>query len=187
MSLNEEFDSNILDSKFELNELCNFNVKQKWRLMYRASRDGFDADSFHTLCDQRQNNLTIIKSTNGKIFGGFNEIEWNSTNREYYDPNAFVFSLVNKENKPFKVKVSDNEYSFFCAADEGPIFGSGHDIFIATNSNTNFNSFSNFGHSYNHPDYPPRTEVARSIMAGKHYFQTFEIEVFTKNFKRSRL
>ena len=113
MCLNEEFDSNILDSRFELNELSNFNVKQKWRLMYRASRDGFDADSFHTLCDQRQNNLTIIKSTNGQIFGGFNEIEWNSTNREYYDPNAFLFSLINKENKPFKVGFGINEnFSF---------------------------------------------------------------------------
>ena len=175
MSSNE--DSKILDSRLELNNLCDFDINQKWRLVYQASRDGFDADVFHSLCDQRKNNLTIIKSTNGNIFGGFSEMEWNSTNREYYDPNAFVFSLVNKENKPFKVKVSDKEYSIFCTGDEGPIFGSGHDIFIAANSNSNEDSFSNFGNSYNHPDYPPNTEVAKSIMAGKHQFKTAQIYV----------
>ena len=75
------------------------------------------------------------------------------------------------------MKVSDKEYSIFCTADEGPIFGSGQDIFIATNSNTNLDSFSNFVYSYIHPDYPPNTEVARSIIAGKHHFQTMEKEL----------
>jgi len=36
------------------------------------------------------------------IFGGFTEKAWNSTSGYVADPKAFIFSLVNKENKPFK-------------------------------------------------------------------------------------
>ena len=68
-----------------------FWYRSKIEIGISSLRDGFDADAFHSLCDQKKNNLTIIKSTNSNIFGGFNEMEWNSTNREYYDPNAFVF------------------------------------------------------------------------------------------------
>ena len=65
------------------------------------------------------------------------------------------------------------------------IFGSNKsdksfDISIASNSNANKGSNSDFGCSFKHQDYPAKSEKARTILAGSHNFQTIDIEVFTK-------
>ena len=75
-------------------ELCKLKGKQ-FKLLYRATRDGFAASSFHAKCDQQPNTLTVIKTTNGFIFGGYTAVAWDSTSRHKIDPNAFIFSLVN--------------------------------------------------------------------------------------------
>jgi len=48
-----------------------------WRLLFRASRDGFAAQTFHSKCDNKGPTVTIVKSGN-YIFGGFNEQSWTS-------------------------------------------------------------------------------------------------------------
>ena len=49
----------------------------EWRLLYRASRDGFRAATFHARCDDKGPTVTIVKSGNN-IFGGFTELSWQS-------------------------------------------------------------------------------------------------------------
>ena len=49
----------------------------KWHLLFRASRDGFAAQTFHSRCDNKGPTITIVKSGNN-IFGGFTENSWNS-------------------------------------------------------------------------------------------------------------
>ena len=49
----------------------------KWRLLFRASRDGFAAETFHSKCDNKGPTVTIVKSGNN-IFGGFTEVPWTS-------------------------------------------------------------------------------------------------------------
>jgi len=71
----------------------------------------------------------------------------------------------------------NESFAIYCCSTRGPIFGVG-DIDIASDSNSNQNSYSNFGLSYKHPDYQCETEKANSILAGSEYFQTVEIEVF---------
>ena len=44
-------------------------------LLYRASRDGWAASSFHSCCDNKGPTVTVIKSGN-YIFGGYSEGEW---------------------------------------------------------------------------------------------------------------
>ena len=44
-------------------------------LLYRASRDGWAASSFHSSCDNEGPTVTVIKSGN-YIFGGYSEGEW---------------------------------------------------------------------------------------------------------------
>jgi hypothetical protein len=114
--------------------LCEFPTNQKWDLLYRATRDGFAAADFHKRCDNKAKTLTIIKSTNGNIFGGYTDKAWMSDKQWYSDPNAFLFSLVNKDDKPFKAKVSSNgQNAIFCNSSKGPTFGGGHDIYISSN------------------------------------------------------
>jgi len=94
------------------------------------------------------------------------------------DPKAFIFSLVNKENKPFKVMCANSTYAIYCHSSNGPTFGGGHDICIWSDSRSNKLSFSNFGYDYKHSDYPKGTDKAMYILAGSFHFQTLEIEVF---------
>ena len=49
----------------------------KWCLLFRASRDGFEAAAFHSKCDNKGPTVTIVKSGN-HIFGGFTETSWSS-------------------------------------------------------------------------------------------------------------
>jgi len=141
--------------------------------------------------------LTIIKTTNGNIFGAFAEKAWTNGN-SVFDQKAFIISLINKENKPFKAMISStdingqvngssryNYYALYCISSCGPSFGCNNynstvDIKIASDSNANQSSSSNFGYTFKHQDYPAGTAKAQAILAGSQNFQTTEIEVFTK-------
>ena len=150
-------------------------------MRYRASKDGFASEDFHRECDYALKTLTIIKSSNGNIFGGYTDIAWDSSNGWHSDQNAFLYSLINKNNKPFKARVSSNgQNAIYCKGIYGPTFGGGHDIYISSNSNTNSRSYSNFGHTYKHPDYQYGSTEAQSILAGSFKFQTVEIEIYKK-------
>ena len=88
---------------------------RKWSLLYQGSRDGFKASNFHSRCDNKPDTLTIVKSTSGNIFGGFTSVEWKPKASWQYDKTAFIFSLVNKENRSliFEHSSSDINSIFF--------------------------------------------------------------------------
>jgi len=183
---NKMMDSLILSSRGRQKKLfllCEFPVDQKWNLIYRASQDGFEAAKFHSKCDNKPNTLVIIKSTNDNVFGGYTEQTWNHSgdyiNIYKADPNAFIFSLINKLNRQLKMKWSKNN-GIYCDISYGPIFGGGYDLFIADKSNTNTNSYSNLSHSYTHPEYEHGSNEAKLFLAGSLNFQVSEIEVYTK-------
>ena len=48
-----------------------------WLLLFRASRDGFAAKTFHSKCDLKGPTVTIVKCDNN-VFGGFTENSWRS-------------------------------------------------------------------------------------------------------------
>jgi hypothetical protein len=173
------FKSQILagNQPLELIELCEFSLKNKWTLLYRGSRDGFAATDFHAKCDGNSNTLTIFKARGSSyIFGGFTSITWNGSSGWKIDPNAFLFSLTNKDNQPFKMRQNNANCSIVCRSDYGPTFGSGYDICICNNSNTTTGSYSNLGNSYQHP----QPSQGASYLAGSHQFNLSEIEVFYK-------
>ncbi len=176
-------DSNILvgSLQYKLAQLCEFSQKQEWKLLYRATRDGFYSNDFHSRCDGMGNTLTVIKSESGNVFGGYTDKAWYSNGGFVTDQNAFIFSLINKENKPFKVKCSDvGQNAIVCSPSIGPTFGkSDSDIFINHNSNTN-SGHCNLGNTYKHPDYLVGTEKAKNILAGSFDFKTTEIEVYAR-------
>ena len=152
---------------------------RKWSLLYRGSRDGFQASDFHSRCDHKPNTLTIVKSLNGNIFGGFTSAQWKSTTSLDINKSAFIFSLVNKENRLLIFEQSSNDdYSICSFKNFGPIFGGAHDFVIYNSSSTNTNCSSNLGSTYIHPDYPFDSQKADTILGGSRYFQVLEIEVF---------
>jgi len=184
---NKILDSLIITDQIKLNQfsnICEFSLKQKWTLIYRASRDGFKADNFHSKCDDKPKTLVIIKSTNGNVFGGYTEQSWSSPSNDVdiLDTKAFIFSLINQDNRPLKIKCSPNN-GIGCNKDWGPMFGGKNgksDIVIADASNLNSESFSHFGHYFKHPDYVYRSNKANSFLAGSYKFRVAEIEVYLK-------
>jgi hypothetical protein len=160
-------------------KLCEFDIKKEFKLLYRASRDGFSSNAFHSKCDNFPNTLTIIKvKDQPHIFGGYTEATWEGQGYKQ-DPNAFIFSLVNGDNKPIKMKANQNiQNAIKCYSSYGPTFGGGHDFCISSDSTTNAKSYSNLGYSYQHPNYQYNSNEAKSFLAGSPNFSTSEIEVF---------
>jgi hypothetical protein len=184
-------DSNILSTDIRrlFDNICKFPTIKTWKLLYRGSRDGFTSRAFHSRCDEIIDTVTIIKSDNGNIFGGFASFPWNSANAYYDDPQAFIFSLINKENEPFKITSADNteidsgkgHEAIHCNPNAGPIFGGGFDLFIGLDG---YYNYSYIGYSYKHPNYKHRTERANAILGGScSKWTLLEIEVFGLGFE----
>jgi hypothetical protein len=118
--------------------------------------------------------LTILKANGSSyVFGGFTSINWNCSNDYKSDPNAFLFSLTNRDNQPSKMRQINTTDSILCHSGYGPTFGGGHDIFISDSANTTMDSYLNLGNSY-------RPTQGVSFLAGSSPFQLSEIEVYEK-------
>jgi hypothetical protein len=172
--------SNIL-TPTEVNkllDLCQFRRSSKWRLIYRASTDGFGSDKFHAKCDNIPRTLVLILTTNSYVFGGCTSKCWDCSGSYQDDPSAFLFSFVNPDNKPIKLNYNGSGKAIYGHANNGPTFGGGHDIFISTHANTNMNNHSNLGHSFRHPSYRYESNHAQGFLSGSYNFQVGEIEVF---------
>ena len=64
------------------------------KLLYECTDDSKSAEAFHESCDGKGATLTVIRCTDGYVFGGYNPGSW--TSRGYgRGENAFLFSLVN--------------------------------------------------------------------------------------------
>ena len=162
----------------DLISLCGFaKSPQTWRLIYRGSTDGFGAANFHSKCDDVRNTLVMIKTSKNHIFGGFASKAWKQNGEYIHDKDAFIFSLTNIESCSFKILAS-GVHSIYGKLANGPTFGAGHNLFIASDSNKNEESYSNLGHTYLSSNYQAGSTKALTILGGSYYFQTIEIEVF---------
>jgi len=98
----------------------------KLELLYRASDDGWESEDFHSRCDNKGPTVTVIKCTDGYIFGGFTSTAWASTDTYVACPDAFIFSLY-RPGDVGPVKLAVNAEMAHCAMNDhsysGPGFG----------------------------------------------------------------
>jgi len=172
-------DSTIVSAAQEISFLALTGLENKsFSLLWRGSRDGFDAAAFHRLCDGKANTVTVIKNTYGFIFGGFSSIPWSSSGSYKTDCTAFLFSLTNPSKTPFKLKVKSSLNAVCHFTNYGPTFGGGHDLHVSSLSNTNRESYMKFGF-YEFPNGISGTEGGKFIVGGSdNKFQTVEVEMF---------
>ena len=163
--------SNILKDKKEVEIISKwinpFN-KIKYTQIYKATRDGGTGYDFHRYCDFKTPTLTLIKSTNGYIFGGFTSLTWKSYHEWTafgYDYNAFIFSFNNK----IKFNINDKSKVIYDRCDYGPVFGY-DDIYIKENFLID---------PYNECNYNSYYNAKPEIIAGGKYFKVKELEVYT--------
>ncbi len=95
-------------------------------LLYRASRDGLSSQAFHSNCDGKGCTITIIKTTNGIIMGGYSNTSW-ERERRYAEANkAFLFVLSgNGISSPCKMKLKKPNGEAILNSEYGPAFGDG--------------------------------------------------------------
>lgn len=91
-------------------------------MLYKASRDGWENEDFHKRCDDKGSTLTIIRSSVGKIFGGYASKSWKSPplgGMAKKDPNAFIFSIDHKT----VYRPTDPDKALYFNKNRGPVFG----------------------------------------------------------------
>jgi len=168
-------DSLILDLSKDVKLIQSWTTKVKnmeLELIYRGSRDGFDAQGFHTFCDDQGPTLVVCKAaTTGKVFGGYTSESWSRENKFVADRNAYLFSISNSSKHP----VRDSEHAIYCNEETGPIFGEGYDLFIASDSHKKQESTSSMGVTYKANE---KVGDLRRYLAGETKFKLAEIEVF---------
>ena len=177
-------DSMIINTdkfKIDLVDLCKLGVKQ-FKLLYRASRDGFKESVFYDKCDDHPDTLTIIKTSKGYIFGVYTSVALNGSNKFKIDASTFIFSLINASNQPQLIPAKERtvlelknlKRRFYSRK---RIFGF-KDISIFDNSNSSDESFSDLGDCFDFELFSRGTIEAKSFLADSPTFQTTEIEVF---------
>jgi hypothetical protein len=171
----------------EFPEIFTEFKEKDFTLLYRGSRDGFDAYGFHDRCDGHANTLTVILDTNGNSFAGFTPVEWESRgwngkggNEDSCleaDPSlkSFLFTLKNPHNVPprrFALKTEMKNGAIICYSIRGPCFG--YDMNVCDDCNTNTKSYTGLGKCYTND-----TGLGgNKVFTGSRYFQVKEIEVF---------
>ena len=154
------------------------NIK-KMNLLYRSKRDGGNVKDYHSKCDGHKNLLTLVKTTDGKKFGGFSSLQLKITGREQKDDTAFIFSLDEKQNYYIK---KGKEAVYFI--DRGPVFGStlgsGSEFTINLDSLNCFKEESCCDDTGSRCCYDYRK--GKNILAGKYLFKILDYEVFELEF-----
>ena len=166
-SIDSKIISNYIELDFIIDYLKNeFNkeISNSIRI-YRATEDGDKADDFHRSCDGNTNVIVLIKTKDGKKFGGYTSIGFNNYNKSYLDDTAFIFSIDKREIYP-NIKGKNAIESYY---NLGPTF-SGDSIKIYDNFLKKGGITSKIGTNY-------QTIEDFQINDGKKMFAVDEIEV----------
>ena len=90
------------------------------------SENGQNSKDFHQYCDKKEPTLTIVKTTENKIFGGFTPLQWDNKGGYLKDESdqTFIFSLnlkkrFNMINKDEKAIHNGNYGPYFGNCDFG--------------------------------------------------------------------
>ena len=154
-------------------ELKKFIIKKLKNINYylELQEIGFGSKDFHSKCDGKGDTVTIVKSKEGKRFGGYSDAIWDQSNTYKTGSNCFIFSFDNKEIYYNK----DSKYNIYCNSKYGPTFGGGglfggHDFKITNNCDQNNYSYDNSNDSYN-------TNGKKYALAGTKNFYVENYEV----------
>jgi hypothetical protein len=147
--------------------LLRHNKRTVYTLIYKATRDGDKAQSFHQMCDEYSNTIVLIKTLNGRRFGGFTHEKWEGEDKNKVDNRAFLFSI----DKQKVYQVMKNEDAIGCYKLNGPDF-CGWQIVIQDNFLSNKQCYTG------EKEMNFRTEEDYELNGGEKYFGVQELEVF---------
>ncbi|KAH3817461.1 interferon-induced protein 44-like [Dreissena polymorpha] len=104
-------------------------------LLYKITRDGCNATTFHQKCDNQGPTVTVLYNQQGSVYGGYASANWNSPGAYIQDGNAFLFQLKFSGSEKFtKFPLVNAVNGMYGLATYGPTFGSGHDLYTFSGS-----------------------------------------------------
>lgn len=160
--------SNIFQNREDLLLIGNKINKGplNYALLFRATEDGDSAKIFHDKCDNALNTLIVIRTNEGKRFGGYTTQSWEGNNIYKKDEEAFVFSL----NKNKIYPVNEDKNAIWCFRNWGPIF-EGYQIDIKDNFFNQLNKTGLKGIGF-------KTEEDFELNDGQENFIINELEIY---------
>ena len=100
-----------------------------YTLLYKATRDGDSSMNFHNKCDNKGATLTLVKTVEGWIFGGYTTNDWKSGVNHYEKcKDVFIFSLTLRKKYTIRYEGSNVIVNLDF---KGPTFGFGYDFSIS--------------------------------------------------------
>ena len=102
--------------------------RPKLTLLFDSTRDGWTGPVFHQKCDGQGPTVSVCRTQNGTVCGGFTQVNWGSPNGAYQkDPSAFLFRLkLRGTAAPYRSGVGKRSHDVYCNTNYGPTFGSNH-------------------------------------------------------------
>ena len=171
IKLKEKILSDIITNINELDvinkRLLRQNKRTVYTLIYKATRDGDKAQTFHTMCDSYNHTVVLIKTLKGRRFGGYTYEKWEGEDVNKVDNRAFLFSI----DKQKVYNVIRNEEAIGCYKLNGPDF-CGWQIVIQDNFLTNKQCYTG------EKEMNFRTDEDYELNGGEKYFGVQELEVF---------
>lgn len=147
--------------------LLRHNKRTTYTLVYKATRDGDKAETFHSMCDSYNHTVILIKTSKGRRFGGYAYEKWEGEDVSKVDNRAFLFSI--DRQKVYGIK--RNEEAIGCYKLNGPDF-CGWQIVVQDNFLSNKQCYTGEKEmNYN-------TEEDYELNGGEKYFGVQELEVF---------
>ena len=166
-----EIIENNNELEFLTRKICNENKKITLSLLYKATVDSDKADIFHNKCDGAKSSIVLIKSGNGKRFGGFTTRDWKGNSIDKKDDNAFIFSL----DKMQIYDIIPGEDAIGCYPKYGPVF-LGCQIRIYDEAFSKGGTTFEKGLNYD-------TKEDFELTGGLRQFEVKEIEVYSVEFE----
>jgi hypothetical protein len=152
------------------------------RLLYRASKDGYSSNDFHSRSDDLAKTVVIIHNSNDFVIGGYTEATWTWNGEACKnDSNAFIFNLRRGGVSNYlKIPTRDESCSIRAIPDYGPIFGFDDilvDFKVRNLSGNFYDGWCSFGSIYRCP--PIDTcETTAAFLCGDWGYFFGDVEVF---------
>ncbi len=119
--------------------------------LFKGSRDDFSAYKFHEFCDNKGETLSIIKTKEGDLFGGYNSNSWSLVESYASSSTNWLFCFPNKlvtQPTQFKLKGSNAKFASYNNSVHMMTFGTGHDLCIHDQCHSFSSNYNDIGKTY---------------------------------------
>lgn len=98
--------------------------------------------AFHSSCDNKGPTIVLIRSSDGKSYGGYTSVSWDKNASYQQDQQAFLFRICPEpghesrqqlRTEKFQISANLHRAQYSCTS-YGPTFGAGHDLLTFTSS-----------------------------------------------------